>query len=200
METLAILTATRYALLKHQGQQRQGANEGQFVPYMVHPIEVATILVECGIKNPTVLQAALLHDVLEDTDVNLMTLRKKFGDEVTKIVEELTDAPGLKGAERKEAQLKRAPLLSWEASAIKVADKTSNLRDLLRLTPNWKPESFGKYALSAGSLVSIISRHQVQGIPTRLFETFWNAHKDAMEFVDRLEARRNKAAASGKRT
>lgn len=172
---------------------------------MVHPLEVATILVECGIKNSTVLQAALLHDILEDTDVNLMTLRKKFGDDVTKIVEELTDAPGLSDVERKEAQLARALFYSWEASAIKIADKTSNLRDLLRLTPNWKPESFGKYCLSAGNLVSVISRHQVHAcsymvIPTRLFEIFWSAHKDVMEFVDRLEARRNKEVTSGKRT
>ena len=199
METIPVLTAIRYALLKHQGQQRNSANEGQFVPYMVHPIEVATILVENGIKNPTVLQAAILHDILEDTDVNCMTLRKKFGEAVTNIVEELTDDPKLTGLERKDAQIKRSVTYSWEAASIKVADKTSNLRDLLRLTPNWKPGSFGGYTRSAGRLVSMIARHQTVKVPSTLFETFWNAHKDALEYTDRLDARQNKQDASGKR-
>lgn len=180
-------------MLKHQDQKRNNANEGQFVPYMVHPIEVATILVECGIKNPMVLQAAILHDVLEDTDVNCMTLRKKFGSEVTAIVEELTDEPGLSGKERKDAQIRRAPALRWEAAAIKVADKTSNLRDLLRLTPNWRPDKFGKYAGSAGELIKIIDRVHGRAIPTRLFEIFWAAHKDALEFVSRIDARSGKS-------
>ena len=58
--------ATGFAAWKHKGQMRKGEGE---IPYIHHPIEVAAILAEVGgVTDVDVLQAALLHDTIEDTD------------------------------------------------------------------------------------------------------------------------------------
>lgn len=82
-----------------------------------------------------VLQAALLHDTVEDTDTSPAELEAKFGPIVARIVQEVTDDKGLPKQERKRQQVEHAPHCSCQAKLVKLADKLYNLRDLNRCTP-----------------------------------------------------------------
>ena len=68
----------------HEGQKRVSGE-----PYITHPLEVTSILVDLGMDTDT-LAAALLHDVVEDTSVTLMELQEQFPEEVTEAVRLLT--------------------------------------------------------------------------------------------------------------
>lgn len=82
-----------------------------------------------------VLQAALLHDTVEDTDTSPAELEAKFGPIVARIVQEVTDDKSLPKQERKRQQVEHAPHCSRQAKLVKLADKLYNLRDLNRCTP-----------------------------------------------------------------
>lgn len=81
------------------------------------------------------LQAALLHDTVEDTDTTIEELESIFGTTVARIVEEVTDDKSLPKQERKRLQVEHAPHRSHQAKLVKLADKLYNLRDLNRCTP-----------------------------------------------------------------
>lgn len=82
-----------------------------------------------------IIQAALLHDTVEDTDTTLEELEAMFGKKVASIVQEVTDDKTLPKQERKKLQVKHAPHCSHQAKLVKLADKLYNLRDLNRCTP-----------------------------------------------------------------
>jgi len=84
-----IRRATGFAAWKHTGQCRKG--EGK-TPYIHHPIEVAAILSEAGaIEDNDLLQAALLHDTIEDTQTEREEIESHFGSRICSIVVEVTD-------------------------------------------------------------------------------------------------------------
>ena len=85
------------------------------------------------------LQAALLHDTVEDTDTSLAELEAKFGPVVARIVQEVTDDKSLPKQERKRQQVEHAPHCSHQAKLVKLADKLYNLRDLNRCMPVGEP-------------------------------------------------------------
>lgn len=82
-----------------------------------------------------ILQAALLHDTVEDTDTSPQELEENFGPVVAGIVQEVTDDKSLPKQERKRQQVEHAPHCSHQAKLVKLADKLYNLRDLNRCTP-----------------------------------------------------------------
>ena len=94
---------------------------------------------EGGVTDPDVLCAALLHDTLEDTETTADELRDAFGDRVCDIVLEVTDDKSLPKAERKQLQIVHAATASPSAQLVKLADKISNLRDLLSSPPTGWP-------------------------------------------------------------
>lgn len=110
-------------------------------------VGVARILTaEGGVKDLVVLQAALLHDTVEDTDTSFEELEEKFGTAVTAIVREVTDDKNLPKDERKRLQIVHSAHSSFEAKLVKLADKLYNLRDLCRSTPvGWTPERVQEY-------------------------------------------------------
>lgn len=91
------------------------------------------------------LQAALLHDTVEDTDTTPAELEAKFGPTVARIVQEVTDDKNLPKQERKRLQVEHAPHCSHQAKLVKLADKLYNLRDLNRCTPVGQHLSLYKY-------------------------------------------------------
>ncbi|GFT77526.1 guanosine-3',5'-bis(diphosphate) 3'-pyrophosphohydrolase MESH1 [Nephila pilipes] len=147
-----IITAANFAALKHRYQKRKDPEE---TPYINHPIGVANILVTEGkIDNPVVLQAALLHDTVEDTDTTLDEIEEHFGSVVRNIVAEVTDDKSLPKMTRKELQIEHASKISYEAKLVKLADKLYNLRDLLRCTPKgWSEERVQEYFVWASKVV-----------------------------------------------
>ncbi|XP_045019758.1 guanosine-3',5'-bis(diphosphate) 3'-pyrophosphohydrolase MESH1 isoform X1 [Bubalus bubalis] len=132
-EVAQLLEAADFAARKHQRQRRK---DPEGTPYINHPIGVARILThEAGITDIVVLQAALLHDTVEDTDTTLDEVELHFGDQVRRLVEEVTDDKTLPKLERKRLQVEHAPQSSPGAKLVKLADKLYNLRDLNRCTP-----------------------------------------------------------------
>jgi (p)ppGpp synthase/HD superfamily hydrolase len=138
-QTAAILAALHFAAEKHRDQRRKGQCAS---PYINHPIEVAELLVRVGrVDDVGLLQAALLHDTVEDTQTSFEELEHRFGAEVRALVEEVTDDKTLPKEERKRRQIEHAPLLSTGARQIKLADKTCNVRDLVTKPPlDWPVE------------------------------------------------------------
>ncbi len=130
-----LLKAIDFAAHKHRDQRRKGVEAS---PYINHPIDLANILCnEGGITDPVILAAALLHDTLEDTKTSWEELRGQFGEEVADVVAEVTDTKWIKQKDtRKRLQISKASHSSVRARAVKIADKISNLRDILTSPPS----------------------------------------------------------------
>ncbi|KAM6059460.1 guanosine-3',5'-bis(diphosphate) 3'-pyrophosphohydrolase MESH1 [Theristicus caerulescens] len=152
-EAAALLEAADFAAGKHKGQRRK---DPEGTPYINHPIGVARILArEAGVTDIVLLQAALLHDTVEDTDTTLAELEERFGAEVRGLVQEVTDDKALPKAERKRLQVERAPGSSPRAKLLQLADKLHNLRDLRRCTPpGWSPQRVQEYFQWAARVVA----------------------------------------------
>jgi len=131
----AILKATNFAALRHRNQRRKDSTK---TPYINHPIGVAySIVHEGGIKDVEIIQAALLHDTVEDTATTLEEIEEQFGKNVRSIVAEVTDDKSLPKQKRKMLQVEKAAHKSYGAKIVKYADKLYNLRDLLRDPPDF---------------------------------------------------------------
>lgn len=129
-----LLGALRFAAHRHRDQRRMGEQQ---IPFINHCIEVAHLLAAAGVAEMATLQAAVLHDTLEDTDTTPEELEAHFGADVRRIVEEVTDPEDLPWRERKERQVQRAPALSHRAKLVRIADKISNVRSIREAPPDW---------------------------------------------------------------
>ncbi|BDR33060.1 TPA: bifunctional GTP diphosphokinase/guanosine-3',5'-bis pyrophosphate 3'-pyrophosphohydrolase [Photobacterium damselae] len=120
----------------HEGQTRSSGE-----PYIIHPIAVARILAEMRLDYET-LMAALLHDVIEDTEVTKDDLATRFGDTVAELVDGVSKLDKLKFRDRKEAQAEnfRKMIMAMahdiRVILIKLADRTHNMRTLGALRPD----------------------------------------------------------------
>lgn len=121
--------ALDFATAGHQGQRRAADD----APYVMHPIEVATMLHDCGYPDD-VVAAGVLHDVLEDTPAKRRELESRFGPTVAALVDTLTedDSIGDPG-ERKAALRLEVARAGGPAAAIFAADKVSKARELRAL-------------------------------------------------------------------
>ena len=118
--------ALSFAADRHAGQTR--GSDG--APFVTHPVEVACLLHEAGYSDE-VVAAGVLHDVLEDTDVEREELASRFGDRVAGLVAAVSDDPTIKdGVERKAALRRQVAASGSEAGVIFAADKISKAREL----------------------------------------------------------------------
>lgn len=139
----SILGAATFAAERHRDQRRKGKDAS---PYINHPLALASLLANCGERDPALLMAALLHDTVEDTATSFEELERTFGHEVTELVREVTDDKALPKAARKRAQVEHAARLSRRARLVKLADKICNLRDLSASPPaDWSLERRREY-------------------------------------------------------
>jgi len=134
-----VLRALHFAASKHRDQRRK---DPEASPYVNHVIDVVETLVRVGgVDDLAMLQAAILHDTIEDTETSVAELERVFGAEVRILVEEMTDDKSLPRVERKRLQVERAPKLSLRAKQIKLADKVCNVRDVIQSAPGgWSLE------------------------------------------------------------
>lgn len=137
--------AACFAAEKHKNQRRKNKDK---TPYINHPLEVSKLCAEAGYGNsPDVLCAALLHDVLEDTQTSYSELVSEFGDRIAEIVQECSDDKKLDKVSRKRLQIEHAKSISTQAKAVKMADKYSNLKDLADNPPaHWSKAEITGYA------------------------------------------------------
>ncbi|NBC07800.1 MAG: HD domain-containing protein [Bacteroidetes bacterium] len=138
-----LLEALQFAAIHHQYDRRAGYDR---LPYINHLIKVTNCLANrIGIKDEALLLAAVLHDIVEDTEVTVEQLERRFGGEVADIVEELTDDMSLPYDERKRLQVEQASKLSPKARVIRLVDKASNLRDIFNYPLDWSAEKKAAY-------------------------------------------------------
>lgn len=112
----------RALAVKAHGEQKYGD-----VPYEVHLDAVVAVLKEFGNFDEVSLCAGYLHDVLEDTQVTKMRIWQECGDEISILVELLTDQPGRNRAERHAATYPGIALHP-KAVTLKLADRIANVR------------------------------------------------------------------------
>ena len=124
--------AIEYATEKHGDQKRKNSRGD---PYITPPIEVMNFLLSNGIEDDVVLAAAVLHDVIEDTDARYEDVLVHFGTDVANIVREVSDDKTLPKMVRKKKQGDEMQKKSFGARVIKIGDKWSNTRELLSDPP-----------------------------------------------------------------
>jgi (p)ppGpp synthase/HD superfamily hydrolase len=120
----AIFDAIEIAARAHRGQCRKGTD----IPYIVHPLAVAKILIDAGCPEDVVV-AGILHDTVEDTPLSLDEIRHTFGEAVARIVEGASEPDKSKPWEERKAHtiefLKTAP---EAVLLVSCADKIENLQ------------------------------------------------------------------------
>jgi GTP pyrophosphokinase len=145
-----------FAASAHQGHLRRSGE-----PYLSHPLEVANMLADMRMDHKT-LAAALLHDVLEDTEVTPVELRKAFGQEVADLVEGVTKISRVQetSTEDRQAETIQKIILAMTDDLrvifIKLADRVHNLKTLNVLSAGQQKriarETLEIYAPIAGRL------------------------------------------------
>ncbi len=152
-DTGLLIKALCFSADKHRYQRRKDQAQS---PYINHPIEVVGLLWEVGgVREVSVLLAALLHDTIEDTKTSPDEIRTLFGDEVLALVLEVSDDKNLPKAERKRLQIENAPHKSAGAKLIKLADKSCNVHDLIASPPkDWPLERRREYLLWTEQVVA----------------------------------------------
>ena len=125
-----IISAYEFAAKAHEGQTRSSGK-----PYIIHPLAVAYTLLELGMDTDTIC-AALLHDVVEDTDATLDDLKKRFGQDVALLVDGVTKLSKIPTSTKEEQQAEniRKILLAMSQDIrvmiIKLSDRLHNMRTL----------------------------------------------------------------------
>ncbi|MDQ3130674.1 MAG: RelA/SpoT family protein, partial [Acidobacteriota bacterium] len=130
-----IRRAYLFSALHHRGQKRASGE-----PYLVHPLAVADMLAEMRLDEVSV-STGLLHDVVEDTLVDLDTLRSYFGDEITHLVDGLTKIAHISNLSKEKQQAENvrkmvlAMITDVRVVLIKLADRLHNMRTMQFLKP-----------------------------------------------------------------
>ncbi|MFC3152603.1 bifunctional GTP diphosphokinase/guanosine-3',5'-bis pyrophosphate 3'-pyrophosphohydrolase [Litoribrevibacter euphylliae] len=125
-----------YAEQAHEGQKRRSGE-----PYVIHPLEVAQILSEIRMDHQS-LMAAMLHDVIEDTEVPKAALLEQFGEEVTEIVDGVSKLTQIHFESKEQAQAENFQKMALAMSRdirvilVKLADRMHNMRTLGALRPD----------------------------------------------------------------
>lgn len=121
---------------KAHGAQKRLSGE----PYIIHPLNVAAILAELGMDSESIA-AGLLHDVVEDTSVDLQQIKKMFGDEIANLIDGVTKLGRIPYSSREEQQAEniRKMLIAMSEDIrviiIKLADRLHNMRTIEFMTP-----------------------------------------------------------------
>ena len=128
-----VTEAIEFAQASHGAQLRPTG-----VPYLEHLLEALEVLVAgAGVTDPDVLAAAVLHDVVEDTDVSNEDLAERFGPRVAELVGWVTipePGPGEDRLAVKQASFRRLAGAPRDAILVKLADRISNVQTLRNLT------------------------------------------------------------------
>ena len=130
-----IRRAYLFSAMHHRGQKRASGE-----PYLIHPLEVADILADMRLDETSV-STGLLHDVVEDTLVDLDTIREYFGEEITRLVDGLTKIAHISNLSKEKQQAENvrkmvlAMITDVRVVLIKLADRLHNMRTMGFLKP-----------------------------------------------------------------
>ena len=136
--------ALAFAEESHQGQYRKSGDD-----YIIHPVEVAKILMDMKMDTDTVV-AGLLHDVVEDTLIPIADIKYNFGDTVAVLVDGVTKLKALPNGTKNQAENIRKMILAMAENIrvilIKLADRLHNMRTLKFMKPE-KQQAISKETL-----------------------------------------------------
>ncbi len=179
-----IISAYEVAAKAHQNQVRSSGE-----PYISHPVAVAFILLEFGMDTDTIC-AALLHDVVEDTDMTLEELKKMFGQDVAMLVDGVTKLGKipLYTKEEQQAENVRKILLAMSQDIrviiIKLADRLHNMRTLqyrpAHKQRNTALETMNIYAPIAHRLGMRILKDEIEDISFKYLDPYAYSEIDSM--------------------
>src|SRR5215471_9029696 len=180
-----------YAMQAHGHQKRASGD-----PFFSHPLEVAAILTELKLDDATIA-AALLHDVIEDTDVTRAEIDQKFGKEIGALVEGLTKIKRLdlvtKKAEQAENFRKLLVAISSDIRVllIKLADRLHNMRTLGHMKPDSRrrvsEETLEIYAPLAGRMGMQTLREELEQLAFKWGQP--DAYKTVVDKLDDIHKR-----------
>lgn len=186
----------------HEGQMRSSGEK-----YITHPLSVASILLDYHMDTDTIC-AALLHDVVEDTETSLEYIRKRFGEDVALMVDGVTkigQVP-LNTKEEQQAENIRKILMAMSKDIrviiIKLADRLHNMRTLYARSPEKQRktslETMNFYAPIAHRLgmsdvkeeMESIAIHYLDPYGCQEIERLLNVHKEERDsFIDHITTR-----------
>ncbi len=167
-------------------------------PYITHPVAVACILLEFCMDTDT-LVAALLHDVVEDTDTSLEFIKKKFGEDVANLVDGVTkigQVP-LNTKEEQQAENIRKILMAMSKDIrviiIKLADRLHNMRTIMYRPPEKQRkkalETMNFYAPIAHRLGMSAVKEEMEDISIRILDPYGT--KAIEDMLDTHKEQRN---------
>lgn len=180
-----LLQTIQFASEAHRDQRRKDPYE---TPYVNHLISVANYIVNIGkVTDVTVLQAAILHDLVEDIkEYSIDDVTNMFGSQVSSIVSEVTDDKSLSKVERKRLQVENAPKKSVGAKLVKLADKLHNCSDLLINPPvTWTKEYIKGYFVWSWYVVNGL-RGTNEYLENALDEVFSNMIKEEIKDKEKM--------------
>ena len=151
-DLVRLMNAAFFAARVHAGQKRKGA---KLEPYINHLAEVAALTAKAtNGEDIDLVIAAWLHDSVEDQGVTPEAIEAEWGDDVARLVMEVTDDKTLPKHERKRLQVQMVARKSQRARILKLADKTSNVTALVESPPaNWPRSRLEDYARWACDVV-----------------------------------------------
>ena len=189
-----ITAAYELANEAHKGVKRSSGE-----PYITHPIAVADILLDFCMDTDTIC-AALLHDVVEDTEVPLETLRKKFGEDVANLVDGVTkigQIPLNTTKEEQQAENIRKILIAMSKDIrviiIKLADRLHNMRTIMYRPPEKQRkkalETMNFYAPIAHRLGMSAVKEEMEDISIKILDPY--GAKTIEEMLDKHKEQRD---------
>ncbi len=177
-----------YAMRAHGSQTRASGD-----PYFSHPLEVAAILTNLKLDDATIA-AALLHDVIEDTETTRHEIEDLFGPEIASLVDGLTKIKRLDLATKEAAQAENLRKLLVAISKdirvllVKLADRLHNMRTIEHMRPDKRvriaQETMDIYAPLAGRMGMQQMREELEDLSFR--EINPEAHRTISERLKRL--------------
>ena len=220
MEEKELTPQEQYALLRTRLQKETGFTEAEIAevdkafrlaadvhsaqlrysgqPYIIHPIAVANILIDLGMDAQSI-EAALLHDTVEDTDVTLAQLRAEFGEEVAALVDGVTKLGKVPLATKEEFQAEniRKMLLAMyrdiRVIIIKLADRLHNMRTLGFMAPQKRRdialETLEIYAPIAHRLGIRTAKEELEDLAIRFLDPI--AYADIEKSLDLMSRSRS---------
>ena len=172
----------------HEGQRRLSGE-----PYVTHSIAVAQIVADLGLDATSVV-AALLHDVVEDTPVQVEEIEREFGTVIAGIVDGVTKLDRLKFSSREaqQAATVRKMLVAmakdWRVLVIKLADRLHNMRTLA-VMPEWKQRRIAQQTLDI--YAPLAHRLGIQEVKWQLEDlSFFTLHPKRYEEIAQMVATR----------
>ena len=184
MDTSLFDKAAQFAIEAHKGTERRGKGS----PYIIHPMEAATIVANIT-NDPEMLAAAILHDTVEDTDVTIEQIEEQFGPRVARLVNTDTAMKGDSWRARREVQIERFRQSDLDSQIVALGDKLSNLRAIALdykvlgdtlwsrfHAPEGKKDIEWYYSSIADALVHLADTAPYQEFLSLLEETFHTPH------------------------